>query len=220
MDNEKKRLYKIKHLKNVSHIIGYQDNSLFLNKIQGQDLYYYLSSLNEYDVQNIAYKLLNIVKNLHNINIVHGDIKIENIMYDTNSGDITLIDFEQGRHTKHYISPELLINYDKYKNSKSIDIWSIGVTIYVLLTRKYPYKNYKHIISHKKYNLISDKTLSKHSINFIDNLLVFDHLKRPDINTCIKHIWFNKFNTIKDSNNINIHSKSFITYKPFCCCIL
>ena len=220
MYSEKKRLEKIKHIKNVSHIIGSKDTKIFLTKIKGKDLYYMLPYLDEYDIQHITYKLLIIVKNLHNINIVHGDIKPENIMYDKYSGNITLIDFEHGRHTNKYISPELIYNFDKFKNYKCIDIWSIGITIYILLTKHHPYNNYKHLLSGLPYHSIINKGFSSECINFIETLLIFEYQTRPNINECLKHKWFNKFNIIKPLEISNTSSNSFNKCKLLCCCIL
>lgn len=57
--------------------------------------------------QHISRSLL-IVEQLYSIGIVHGDIKPENIMYDSITKKVTLIDFEKGRHTALYAAQEVI----------------------------------------------------------------------------------------------------------------
>ena len=193
--------------KKLEHLLPLLSEKMWTRKLRKQPTNYWFS-LNE------------IVKNLHNINIVHGDIKPENIMYDKYSGNITLIYFEHGRHTNKYISPELISNFDKFKNYKYIDIWSIGITIYILLTKHHPYNNYKHLLSGLPYHSIINKGFSSECINFIETLLIFEYQIRPNINECLKHKWFNKFNIIKPLEISNTSSNSFNKCKLLCCCIL
>lgn len=87
---------------------------------------------------------------LHEMNIAHCDLKLENIMIDENF-NIKLIDFGlsknfSGKYNKRivgspaYAAPELFINKKKVDFFKA-DIWSLGVVLYAMSERKLPYKN-------------------------------------------------------------------------------
>jgi serine/threonine protein kinase len=95
-------------------------------------------------VSSIIKTLLRVVNYLHENNIVHWDIKPENILFELEQGDalIRLIEFGLSkRHmegkvpmsncigTAYYMSPELL----KGKYNRYTHIWSIRIVTYILL---------------------------------------------------------------------------------------
>ena len=97
------------------------------------------------------------MKYLHSKNIVHRDLKLENIMItgsqtgNINDLRVKLIDFGMSKHTKqgkkkidlntycgtiHFMAPEVIegLNYDQ-----SCDTWSIGVITYAILRGRLPF---------------------------------------------------------------------------------
>lgn len=85
----------------------------------------------------------------HEHNIVHRDIKPENIMYDAESGTVKVMDFGVSRilddsktktgmvlGTPYYMSPEQLRGK---KIEGPSDLFSLGVTLYQLLTGSLPF---------------------------------------------------------------------------------
>jgi len=73
------------------------------------------------------------------INVVYRDLKPENILLD-NYGHIKLADFglstEEDKSksicgTPQYLSPEMILGK---KYDKAIDLWSLGIIIYEMLT--------------------------------------------------------------------------------------
>jgi len=98
-------------------------------------------------------QILEGIQYLHCNNIVHRDIKPENILISMN-GNIKLADFGlssyfqnnntliSGRKgTSYYAAPEI-INKDVYYPTP-IDIWSCGVTFYVLIFKQFPFDIHK-----------------------------------------------------------------------------
>ncbi|KAM3133793.1 hypothetical protein pb186bvf_014056 [Paramecium bursaria] len=103
------------------------------------------TNLDLMEVQRIFKQLISAVNYLHANNIIHRDIKLENVLY--NNKEIKLIDFGFATEfngfmnltygTPSYMSPEILPPMPKY-NEKS-DIWSCGVLLYVLIYGKFPF---------------------------------------------------------------------------------
>lgn len=122
---------------------------IFMEYWEGQELFQHIKP--DFDFQlatNIIYQLISAVKHLQKYNIIHSDIKLENIIIDQNN-QIKLIDFGLSRvlpeygncvrlnryiGTIGYISPEsILFNYVNLKT----DIWSIGILYFMLLNNKH-----------------------------------------------------------------------------------
>ncbi|OWB78862.1 nucleotide binding protein [[Candida] boidinii] len=118
----------------------------------------------EWDAANIIHQLLLAVQYLHNNNVVHRDIKLENILYltkDENS-PIVLADFGVAKQLASkdetltgvagsfgYIAPEIyagegygdLYGIGSGGYTKSCDIWSIGVVAYTLIGGQPPIRS-------------------------------------------------------------------------------
>lgn len=158
-------------------------------------------------------KLLHGLYYLHTNDIAHRDIKLENIMIiplSNNKFDIKYIDFglscfEQtsiyvNTHKKidvgslSYVAPELVFResqqYKNYIDASSLlqigqksDIWSLGVVIYTLVNKKFPYDDIT------KFPLTIENSLKPgmYKINEILNLMLDPNPEtRSDITTIIK----------------------------------
>lgn len=99
------------------------------------------------DIQEILIQLLLALKYLHDIKILHRDLKLRNIFISSRSGGILRVkigDFGIARSleisqmattmvgTPYYLSPELCA---KQPYDKSIDVWSLGCVLYELLNK-------------------------------------------------------------------------------------
>ncbi|CAG8489662.1 13483_t:CDS:2 [Ambispora leptoticha] len=109
----------------------------------------------ETDAKRIFLQLVDVVAYLHGNNIIHRDLKLENILltelYPSPTGPIIkLTDFGLARFidpsspilttrcgSEEYAAPELLIN-GKY-DGRQTDIWSLGIILYVLLVGYLPF---------------------------------------------------------------------------------
>lgn len=99
------------------------------------------------DVVQVGIRLLKGVSALHRLSIIHRDIKPENL-HAGNDGRLRILDLGVAASDGHefseinnpgtpsYMAPELLSGESA---SESSDLYAAGVTLYRLLTRKYPY---------------------------------------------------------------------------------
>ena len=102
-------------------------------------------------------------KDLHKIGICHRDIKPENIVFVGDKYDIKLCDLGLADYFKNdnnekillkksvgtnpYKAPELIMN--NFYDGEKIDVFSIGVTIFNLMTKKIPFQKCNNILELK-----------------------------------------------------------------------
>jgi len=109
--------------------------------------YLKLNTLDEQSFIMLFKKIMEAINYLHENEIVHMDIKLDNIMVDKFRNP-KLIDFgfsimnkdakvQLMCGTPSYMSPEILGNNNII--STQTDIWSAGVVLYKMLFRKYPF---------------------------------------------------------------------------------
>ena len=138
---------------------------------------------------------------IHNHNIVHRDIKLDNILIDLDN-NIKICDFGVSKIIKNsepmieqcgtpaYIAPEILLNkgYEGY----GVDIWSAGVVLYAMLSGTVPFKgnNIKDLhdlIIKGEYTPIKD--ISKEAAHLIKSIFEIDPKKRITTKEILVHPW-------------------------------
>jgi serine/threonine-protein kinase len=114
-----------------------------------------LGTLSPTEVLKLTLNVLEALEQAERVNIVHRDVKPENIMIDTN-GDYWLLDFGIARHlsmtpltatanpwgkfTLGYAPVEQYRNFQKDINSQA-DLFALGITIYECATGKHPFRD-------------------------------------------------------------------------------
>lgn len=150
------------------------------------------------------------IKECHDRNIIHLDIKCENYMvnkeklFEMSKPNIVLIDFGHAEKIKDSSIDKLYYGYnygtsfylcpEGYKNiySSKSDIWSLGVCMSLILTGDYPFRGSEneYIRNAKHNNVKLSKTLSRESESLIKRCLNSDPLKRPNIDQVISFLEF------------------------------
>ncbi|VDQ03032.1 unnamed protein product [Trichobilharzia regenti] len=110
------------------------------------------SVLDERTVAWILRELILTIMEIHKCNIVHCDLKPDNIFFDKRNFRLKLIDFNLASEIKptnkkvgppgctpDYAPPEVLIKRQPW--TPAAEVWSIGCTAFVLLCRRFPFKN-------------------------------------------------------------------------------
>ncbi|KAM3144080.1 hypothetical protein pb186bvf_003844 [Paramecium bursaria] len=156
-------------------------------------------NLQEYEIKEVIKQILAAINYLTTKNIIHRDIKMENILYY--QGQIKLIDFgfairSDGSKqnvfcgTPNYMAPEIVRKVVSY--SYEVDIWACGVILFYLLTSQFPFK----ANSEKElYSKILTCSYNRKSIPceggqyLISKLLAPNPLKRIKADMAIKDTW-------------------------------
>ncbi|XP_025098809.1 hormonally up-regulated neu tumor-associated kinase homolog A-like isoform X2 [Pomacea canaliculata] len=172
--------------------------------------------LEEREVKKFIRQIVSAVDYLHRLGIIHRDLKIENLLLDHNS-DIKIIDFGLSNSIKvsstteglpraqeylvtqcgspAYAAPELL-NHRKY--GLEVDVWSIGVNMYAMLTGSLPFTVnpfniktlYNKMVSGQM-NAIPD-TLSREGKDILKKFLTADPDKRLTVSEAFRHPWLSE----------------------------
>ncbi|KAK2495928.1 hypothetical protein MC885_010917 [Smutsia gigantea] len=163
----------------------------------------------EDDVQRLMRQILEGVRFLHAHDVVHLDLKPQNILLTSESplGDIKIVDFGLSRIMKNseelreimgtpeYVAPEIL-SYDPI--SMATDMWSIGVLTYVMLTGISPFlgdSKQETFLNISQMNLSYSEEfdgVSESAIDFIKTLLVKKPADRATAEECLKHLWLSQ----------------------------
>ena len=156
-------------------------------------------------------QLLDGLEAMHNKNIFHRDIKPENIMIGGDDYYFKFVDFGFSTDnigklnsylgTPNYAAPELHLKRPYY--GKSEDIFSLGVTLFVLVTGGLPFKMalpndslYQHIIKsdYIEYWRKRMVNVSPSFMELFDNLIAYDYSQRPSISEIRESAWMKEIN--------------------------
>lgn len=163
--------------------------------------------ISEERARTIAHQIATALYYLHSFGIFHRDLKPENIMMvdKTEDSQIKLVDFGLSKTigpdetctdpfgTLCYVAPEILL---QKRYNKTVDIFSFGVIIYMMLGRHLPFDDVdekqiakktiqkKIEFSHSVWN-----NVSFHAKDLIQKMLEKDGNKRITIQEVLDHPW-------------------------------
>ncbi|GKU94677.1 hypothetical protein SLEP1_g8133 [Rubroshorea leprosula] len=155
-------------------------------------------------------QLISGVSYCHAMQVCHRDLKLENTLLDGSPAPrLKICDFGYSKSsvlhsqpkstvgTPAYIAPEVLLR-QKY-DGKIADVWSCGVTLYVMLVGAYPFedpeepkdfrKTIQRILS-VQYSIPDDVQISPECRHLISRIFVADPAARITIPEIRNHEWF------------------------------
>eukprot|EP00347_Sterkiella_histriomuscorum_P008081 403346444 len=219
IDAQRKRsvIREIKILKKMQHenivtlfdaIDTQRQLYLVMENVEGVSLQQMLKMIpdrkvKEEEAARIFMQIISSMEYVHNQEIAHRDIKLENILIETSTKKVKLIDFGfccQAKEklrifcgTPSYMSPEIVMKREYYGGPS--DIWACGVLLYVLLCGTFPFKSSfeKDLfrkISRGQFSFSCQPDLSSEVQDLITQILQVDPHKRPTASQILEHSWF------------------------------
>ncbi|PGH04453.1 CAMK protein kinase [Polytolypa hystricis UAMH7299] len=180
--------------------------------------------LTEDETRHVFRQLFHGLKHLHERNIIHRDIKPENILLLDTKLTVKLADFCLAEiigedsftttlsGTPSYIAPEVLENSRHGRCTRAIDIWSLGVVLYICLCGFPPFSD--ELYSRENPYTLTDQIkmgifdypspywdhINDPALDLIDRMLTVDPDQRITINECLEHPWLtNTYPNVADS---------------------
>ncbi|XP_017547020.2 striated muscle preferentially expressed protein kinase isoform X1 [Pygocentrus nattereri] len=195
------------------------------------------STVLEAEIRSSVRQLLEGISYLHQNDILHLDVKPDNIlMADPTSDQIRICDFgnavkftpDEAQYCKYgtpeFVAPEIV---NQTPVSKATDIWPVGVLTYLCLTGVSPFageNDRSSVLNIRNYNVAFEESmfadLCHEAKGFVIKLLVADRL-RPDASECLRHPWFKTLNKGKSISTESLKKfllrrkwqRSLISYK-------
>lgn len=187
-------------------ILEYMEGGELLDSIISEKFY------PEHKAKIVMKQMFEALKYLHDRNISHRDLKPENILmfskapndYRIKISDFGLAKFVDNKTfmgtlcgTPNYVAPEVLASDKDRRYTKSIDMWSAGIVMYICLCGFPPFSedlSPPPMITQIRQGLIKFPSphwdrVSSEATDLIKKLIVVDPSKRITAAACLKHPW-------------------------------
>jgi calcium-dependent protein kinase len=167
----------------------------------------------------------------HSQGIVHRDVKLQNILLESNGRDaqVKLVDFGNSARfslntlplrkivgTTYTAAPEVF----KQEYDERCDIWSLGVVAYILLSGRRPFESIDLPLDQRsresiiianiltgRYHFLHEswEIINDSAIHFVKLCLEMDYTLRVSAEECLQHVWLSEQYPV---NTFNTASKS------------
>ena len=165
----------------------------------------------EQEAKRLFRQLVKAIQFCHDNNIVHRDLKLENVMLDKDV-NVKLIDFGFTREyesksklldtfcgSSAYAAPEMISN-QKYSGPEA-DIWSLGVVLYTMICGYLPFDDDNEKRVHDKIlNLTYEfpDSISEDAKDLVRSIVKLKPSERLSIPEILKHRWFDSYTPVDE----------------------
>ena len=171
--------------------------------LSGGDLFTHLEKrefrVTEDRSKDLAHMIATAMYYLHSFGIAHRDLKPENILMcdNSNESELKIVDFGLSKiigpnetsldpfGTLSYVAPEVLL---QKPYGKEVDLWSLGVIVYLFLSRVLPFDDdddkeiaRQTIYDPPDFNFPPWEKVSPHGKDLVKKLLEKNRHKRPTL---------------------------------------
>ncbi|KMQ97735.1 serine threonine-protein kinase chk2 [Lasius niger] len=204
---------------------------IILELMEGGELFDKIKSkskLSEPCAKLIFYQVVLAVHYLHKQGITHRDLKPENILLkdDSDSPLVKVSDFGLSKlvdaktmmktfcGTPMYVAPEILANLGRGSYTKQVDVWSLGVILYVCLSGVVPF-NVQNVtleqqIRRGRYEFPSSRFghVSYDAIELIKCMMTVDPTRRITVPEILLHPWLRDQRMREEVNMLISHMET------------
>lgn len=208
---------------------------LVLEYVEGGDLFAKIIAAEKFSEKYsavIARKILSALAYMTQCNIIHRDIKLENILMSTldEESDIKIADFGFGAEmtldnlshfcgSPGYIAPEIL---DKRSYCSKADVFSLGVIVSIIISGNSPFfgRTVEETLAKNRSGVINFESpfwtsISDEAKDFVTQLTQRNPELRPTAAEALKHSWIYKHNKQHfDSLTVSLQRPSFSKRRP------
>ncbi|CAF3583040.1 unnamed protein product [Adineta steineri] len=200
---------------------------LILEFGDGGDMYDYImkhaNGLNESTARRYFRQICRALKYCHEMRVCHRDLKPENLVFFEKQGVVKLTDFgfsnqfSPGKKlltscgSLAYSAPEILLG-DPY-DATAIDIWSLGVILFMLVTGRAPFQEANDsetvmMILDCCYKL--PPNISSECQNLVHRMIVREPEKRATLDEVMSDIWYKQC----DDDNDDVEDQHYVDALP------
>lgn len=169
--------------------------------------------LNEDQARVVFKQLCEAIRYLHSRGVAHRDLKLENILLAKRDDfeSVRIVDFGLAKQTSrpletmcgtlNYVAPDVITRTKGQVYEKSVDMWSVGVLLYILLSGTQPFTGTEEQIFDKiiraEYTFKTPmwKHISQAAKELITRLLEIDSDKRLTAEQALRHPWVQGYDT-------------------------
>ncbi|KAK8519335.1 hypothetical protein V6N13_133258 [Hibiscus sabdariffa] len=197
------------------NIIRFKEATIVMEYAAGGELFERICSAGRFSEDEARYffqQLISGVNYCHSMQICHRDLKLENTLLDGSPAPrLKICDFGYSKSsllhsrpkstvgTPAYIAPEVLSRREY--DGKLADVWSCGVTLYVMLVGAYPFedqqdpRNFRKTIQRimaVQYKIPDYVHISQDCRNLLSRIFVAHPSRRITLKEIKNHPWFLK----------------------------
>uniref|UniRef100_A0A3Q0R6Y3 Serine/threonine-protein kinase n=1 Tax=Amphilophus citrinellus TaxID=61819 RepID=A0A3Q0R6Y3_AMPCI len=166
--------------------------------------------------QNIMRQLVDAAIKMHTKRVFHRDIKAENLLVETSSGDlrVRVIDFGCGcwvqekpftsfLGTSAYAPPEFFI-CGRYEAAPTT-VWQLGALLYKMLDKDHYFTTFRFL----RGNISFNNDLSQDCQNFLEQCLALDPKERATLEEIQQHPWLLSLLSQANDTDIKLRKVNF-----------